>query len=126
MKVIVVGINHAGTSAIRTLVAQSKEHEIVAYDRNTNISFLGCGIALVVGDVVKNVDDLFYCSPVKLADSGVTVKMQHDVIEVDYKNQKVNLRYRLMAYRDSRDSSRKQQVEKHPHLQTFPARGRAY
>ncbi len=92
MKVIVVGINHAGTSAIRTLVAQSKEHEIVAYDRNTNISFLGCGIALVVGDVVKNVDDLFYCSPVKLADSGVTVKMQHDVIEVDYKNQKVKVK----------------------------------
>ena len=49
MKVVVVGINHAGTSAIRTLLAQNPRLEINAYDRNSNISFLGCGIALAVG-----------------------------------------------------------------------------
>jgi NADPH-dependent 2,4-dienoyl-CoA reductase/sulfur reductase-like enzyme len=48
MKIISVGTNHAGTSFLRTLVKLDKknEHEIVTYDRNTDISFLGCGIAL--------------------------------------------------------------------------------
>ncbi len=46
MKIIVMGTNHAGTSFVRTLSNLTKEHEITAYDKNSNISFLGCGIAL--------------------------------------------------------------------------------
>ena len=92
MKIIVVGINHAGTSAIRTLLAQGGDNEIVAYDRNTNISFLGCGIALVVGDAVKEIDDLFYCTPVKLSEGGAKVKMQHDVININYKDKKIKVK----------------------------------
>jgi len=52
-KVVVIGINHAGTSAVRTLLAQNPELEVVAFDRNDNISFLGCGIALAVSGIVK-------------------------------------------------------------------------
>ncbi|HJO91954.1 MAG TPA: FAD-dependent oxidoreductase [Victivallales bacterium] len=92
MKIIVVGINHAGTSAVRTLIAQNKDLEITAYDRNDNISFLGCGIALTVSGDVKNIDDLFYCSPVKLADKGANIKMNHDVLEVNYKDQYVKVK----------------------------------
>ncbi|MCG8453843.1 MAG: FAD-dependent oxidoreductase [Spirochaetales bacterium] len=83
MKVIVVGINHAGTSAIRTLLTQNPQVQVVAYDRNTNISFLGCGIALAVGGTVKDVKDLFYCDRVKLEDMGATVRMEHDVTSID-------------------------------------------
>lgn len=83
MKVVVVGINHAGTSAIRTLLTQNKDVEVTAYDRNTNISFLGCGIALAVGGVVKNVEDLFYCDQLKLEDMGARVFMEHEVQSID-------------------------------------------
>ncbi len=83
MKVVVVGINHAGTSAIRTLLTQNPDVEINAYDRNTNISFLGCGIALAVGGIVKNPEDLFYCDQVRLEDMGANVFMEHDVISID-------------------------------------------
>ncbi len=83
MKVVVVGINHAGTSAIRTLLAQNPRLEINAYDRNSNISFLGCGIALAVGGTVKNPGDLFYCDQVRLEDMGANVFMEHDVISID-------------------------------------------
>lgn len=89
MKIIVIGINHAGTSAVRTLLAQNQAHQITAYDQNTNISFLGCGIALAVGGTVKNVNDLFYCTPAKLEQKGVTVKMSHQVTAIDHKNQTV-------------------------------------
>nr|WP_318027829.1 hypothetical protein [Mycoplasmopsis bovis] len=34
-----------------------------AYDRNTNVSFLGCGIAVWVGGEFSQPDGLFYSSP---------------------------------------------------------------
>ena len=92
MKIIVVGINHAGTSAIRTLLAQNSDHEITGYDRNTNISFLGCGIALAVGGEVDNIEKLFYCNQVKLEEQGATIKMQHDVTAIDYKKKVVSVK----------------------------------
>ncbi|CAM9125829.1 FAD-dependent oxidoreductase [Mycoplasma todarodis] len=83
MKIIVMGTNHAGTSFVRTLANLTKEHEITAYDKNTNISFLGCGIALWVSDEFKDSKGLFYSSPEELENMGVDVKMQHEIIEVN-------------------------------------------
>ncbi len=82
-KIVVVGVNHAGTSAIRTLLAQNPDAEVVAFDRNDNISFLGCGIALTVSGVVKNVKDLFYADCQGLKELGAHVQMNHDVISID-------------------------------------------
>ncbi|MGE4286439.1 MAG: FAD-dependent oxidoreductase [Phycisphaerae bacterium] len=92
MKIIVVGINHAGTSAIRTLLAQNSGNDITGYDRNTNISFLGCGIALTVGGEVTDVEKLFYCTPVKLESQGAKIRMSHEVIAVDVKKQFVTVK----------------------------------
>ncbi|MCG8480826.1 MAG: FAD-dependent oxidoreductase, partial [Spirochaetales bacterium] len=92
MKVIVIGVNHAGTSAVRTLLTQNPGVEVTAYDRNSNISFLGCGIALAVGGVVKNVKDLFYCNEVRLEEMGATVLMEHDVVAVDTKAKTVTVK----------------------------------
>ncbi len=89
MKVIVVGINHAGTSAIRTLLTQNPEIEVNAYDRNTNISFLGCGIALTVGGIVKNPEELFYCDRNQLEAMGANVFMEHDVTSIDTKSKTI-------------------------------------
>jgi NADPH-dependent 2,4-dienoyl-CoA reductase/sulfur reductase-like enzyme len=91
-EVIVVGINHAGTSAIRTLIAQNPKVEVTAYDRNTNISFLGCGIALTVGGVVDRLDDLFYCDSATLGRMGAKVLMEHDVIAIDTDRKTVKVR----------------------------------
>jgi len=92
MKVILLGINHAGTSALRTLLAQSSENEVVAYDRNNNISFLGCGIALAVGGEVKNTEELFYSTPLRLEEMGAKINMSHDVIAVDHKAKTVKVK----------------------------------
>jgi NADPH-dependent 2,4-dienoyl-CoA reductase/sulfur reductase-like enzyme len=91
-KVVVLGINHAGTSAVRTLLAQNPELEVVAFDRNDNISFLGCGIALAVGGTVKNVNDLFYCNEVKLGAMGAKVFMEHEVIAIDTVSKTLSVR----------------------------------
>lgn len=91
MKVIVIGINHAGTSAIRTLLSQNSSHEVLAFDRNNNISFLGCGIALTVGGVVRNTKDLFYSNPEELTRMGAKVHMNTDVKKIDRINKTVTV-----------------------------------
>ena len=82
-KIVVIGVNHAGTSAIRTLLTQNPEHEVTAFDRNDNISFLGCGIALSVSGVVKNVNDLFYSNCDELKRLGAKIHMKTEVTRVD-------------------------------------------
>ncbi|CAM9117426.1 FAD-dependent oxidoreductase [Mycoplasma marinum] len=92
MKIVVLGANHAGTSFIRTLAAKTQEHEIIAYDKNSNISFLGCGIALWVSDEFKDPKGLFYSSPEELTSMGVTVKMEHEIIEVNTEKKQVKVK----------------------------------
>ncbi len=87
--IVVVGINHAGTSAIRTLLSQNKQLKVIAFDRNDNISFLGCGIALTVSGIVKRVDDLFYSNCDELQQLGAEIHMNTDVTNIDTDNKKV-------------------------------------
>ena len=49
-KVVIVGANHAGTAATNTILDNSKDHQVTVFDANSNISFLGCGMALWIGD----------------------------------------------------------------------------
>lgn len=83
MKIGVIGCTHAGTAAIVNATKLYKDAEITVYERNDNISFLSCGIALYVGGVVKEADGLFYSSPKALEELGVTTKMQHEVVDAD-------------------------------------------
>lgn len=89
MKVAVIGCTHAGTAAILNTAALYPDAEITVYERNDNISFLSCGIALYVGGVVKDPKGLFYSSPEKLAELGVKTKMKHDVISIDSEGKKL-------------------------------------
>lgn len=86
MKVVVIGCTHAGTAAIVNTAKKYPDAEITVYERNDNISFLSCGIALYVGGVVKDPQGLFYSSPEALAELGVKTKMSHDVLDIDVDN----------------------------------------
>lgn len=89
MKVIVVGCTHAGTSAVKSILTNHPEAEVTVFERNDNISFLSCGIALYVGGVVKDAAGLFYSNPEELASLGATVKMEHEVESIDVENKTV-------------------------------------
>lgn len=91
-KVIVIGTNHAGTYAVNTLADNYQENvEVVTYDRNDNISFLGCGMALWIGGIIDNPEGLFYASPESLKAKGINVFMEHDVTQVDFENKIVSV-----------------------------------
>lgn len=89
MKVVVVGCTHAGTSAVKSILSNHPEAEVTVYERNDNVSFLSCGIALYVGGVVKDPASLFYSNPEELASLGATVKMEHDVETIDVKEKTI-------------------------------------
>lgn len=83
MKIAVIGCTHAGTAAVVNAAKFYPDAQINVYERNDNISFLSCGIALYVGGVVKDPQGLFYSSPEQLAELGVVTHMRHEVLSVD-------------------------------------------
>jgi len=92
MNIAVIGCTHAGTAAIKQMAVLYPEANITVYERNDNISFLSCGIALHVGGVVKNAEQLFYASPEQLAELGVKTHMRHDVLAVDTDAKQIQVR----------------------------------
>ena len=92
MKIVVVGCTHAGTATIVNLKKDYPDSEIVVYERNDNISFLSCGIALSIGGLVTETEKLFYNSPSNLSSMGIVTKMQHDVLDIDFDAKKVKVK----------------------------------
>lgn len=92
-KIIVIGANHAGTHSILTLVDNYAEKvQVTVYDRNSNISFLGCGMALWIANVISGSDGLFYASPELLQSKGANVFMEHELQSVDFDKKKVKVK----------------------------------
>jgi len=102
-KIIVIGANHAGTAAINTMLSLSKDNEITVYDRNSNITFLGCGMALWIGKQILTGDGLFYSSKEKLEEAGAKVFMNADVVAVDENKKEVVVRIDGIEKRDHFD-----------------------
>ena len=92
MKVIVLGNNHAGTAAVTHILKENPGTEVISYDKNDNISFLACGIALWVSNTIKKPDGLFYSSPEKLKALGAQVFMKHEVLNIDFKNRELQIK----------------------------------
>lgn len=86
MKIAVIGCTHAGTAAISNMIKLYPDATINVYEKNDNISFLSCGIALHVGGVVKDANGLFYCTPEELVEQGINMLMEHEVLDVDIEN----------------------------------------
>ncbi len=92
MKIIVVGCTHAGTAAVKNILKQNQDVEVTVYEKNDNVSFLSCGIALYVGGVVKDVNGLFYSNPAELAGMGAKINMEHEVLNIDYEKKTLSVK----------------------------------
>ena len=89
-KIVVIGANHAGTACINTMLDNfGNENEIVVFDQNSNISFLGCGMALWIGKQIDGPESLFYSDKEKLEAKGAKVYMESPVLSVDYDKKEV-------------------------------------
>lgn len=89
-KIVVVGANHAGTACINTMLDNfGAENEVVVFDQNSNISFLGCGMALWIGKQIDGPEGLFYSDKEKLEAKGAKVYMESPVTSIDYDKKEV-------------------------------------
>lgn len=89
MKVVVIGCTHAGTAFIVNARNKYPDCDIVVYEKNDNVSFLSCGIALSVSKVVTEPEKLFYNSPQNLTGMGIDMRMNHEVIDVNVDNKTI-------------------------------------
>ena len=90
MKVAVIGANHAGTAAINTILDNYPGTEVHVFDQNSNISFLGCGMALWIGHQISGPQGLFYSSAEKLGEKGAKIHLKTRVTKVDYANKTIH------------------------------------
>lgn len=91
-KIVLIGANHAGTAAANTIMDNYKGNELTIFDRNNNISYLGCGTALWVGRQIENSQGLFYCSRNVLEKKGAVVHMETAVERIDFDARQVYAR----------------------------------
>ena len=91
-KVIIVGANHAGTAATNQVLALDPEADVHVFDKNSNISFLGCGMALWIGGQISHGEGLFYSSREKLEEAGAHIHLEAEVTSVDYRGKKIHFR----------------------------------
>lgn len=89
-KIVLVGANHAGTAAANTILDNYPEEELVIIDRNSNISYLGCGTALWVGRQIDGTEGLFYCSQDVFKQKHARVYMETEVTNIDFAGKKVH------------------------------------
>ncbi|MGX7108775.1 H2O-forming NADH oxidase [Facklamia miroungae] len=89
MKILIIGTNHAGIAAANTLLENYPEHEIVMLERNSNLSYLGCGTALWVGRQIDDYKGLFYTNEEAFAKKGARIYTETEVTEIDFKSKKV-------------------------------------
>ncbi|MGL5149034.1 MAG: H2O-forming NADH oxidase [Clostridium sp.] len=85
-KIVLVGANHAGTAAINTILDNYKDNEVIVFDSNSNISFLGCGMALWIGEQIKGPEGLFYMNKERMEEKGAKVYLETGVKEIDFEN----------------------------------------
>ncbi len=88
-KIVIIGSNHAGTAAINTLLDNYSGNEVVVFDRNSNISFLGCGMALWIGEQISGPEGLFYSNKELLESKGAKINMESEITDVDFDNKVV-------------------------------------
>lgn len=84
MKTVIIGTNHSGIAVANTLLDNYKDQEVVMIDKNSNLSYLGCGTALWVGRQIDGYDGLFYTNPEDFIKKGAKIHMETTVESIDF------------------------------------------
>ena len=83
MKVVVVGFTHAGIAAVEQVLSAYPQAEITVYERQAKISYLSCATYLHIEGTIPELSDAMYADPADFEKQGVTMALQHDVINID-------------------------------------------
>lgn len=92
MRIIIIGGVAAGTSAAAKARRNNEEVEIVIYDKDSFISYSGCGMPYYIGGEVSNADELTPRDPEFFKSKyNVDVLIRHEVLSINSDNKKLEV-----------------------------------
>lgn len=93
MKVIIIGGVAAGMSTATKLKRNLGDQvDIVVYEKGNELSYGACGIPFYISDKIKKGEDLIARTAEQFAQSGIPVKIYHEVLSVDEKAKTVTVK----------------------------------
>jgi len=92
MRIIIVGGIAAGMSAAAKLRRTDRDAEIVVYEKSPHISFGACGLPYYVGGNFDNIDRMLVRTPEKVRETGIDVKVEHEVLSLDVQNKTIKVK----------------------------------
>ncbi|UXR70097.1 CoA-disulfide reductase [Staphylococcus sp. IVB6246] len=92
-KIIVVGAVAGGATSASQIRRLDPDSDIIVYEKDRHMSFANCGLPYYLGNVVSSRDQLLPMTPEKFKEKkNITVKLQHEVINVDTTAQTVEVK----------------------------------
>ena len=93
MKIVVIGSVAAGTSAAAKARRNTEEVEIVIYDRDSDISYSGCGIPYYIGNDIEELSELTPRDAKWFKKRyNIDINTNHEVLNIDKDKKKVKVR----------------------------------
>ncbi|WP_252243679.1 MULTISPECIES: CoA-disulfide reductase [unclassified Clostridium] len=92
MRVVIVGGIAAGTSAAAKLRRVNPDAEIIIYEKSDIVSFGACGLPYFVGNFFEDSQNMIARTPEEFIKSGVDVKTNHEVVNIDFNNKLVTVK----------------------------------
>ena len=93
MKLIVIGAVAAGTSAAAKARRNSEEAKITIYEKDSFISYSGCGMPYYLGGEVAKAEELAPRDPAFfLSKYNVEIKTEHEVLSIDAVGKNVSVK----------------------------------
>lgn len=88
-KIVIVGSNHAGLSLTKCLLESETKYEIILIDKKSVVSYLGCGLSLLLKKEVSDMSSLFYVDMQQLKSKVSNLYMETEVLDIDTVEKKV-------------------------------------
>ncbi|MBN1778390.1 MAG: FAD-dependent oxidoreductase [Clostridiales bacterium] len=93
MRIVIIGAVAAGTSAAAKARRNSEDAEIVIYERDTDISYSGCGMPYFLGGHLDGVGDLTPRDPAFFKSKyNVDVFIRHELLSVSPEHKQVTVK----------------------------------
>lgn len=93
MRIIVIGAVAAGTSAAAKARRNDDHAEIVIYERDTHISYSGCGLPYFIGGEVEDISELTPRDPAFFKKKyNIDIHTAHEVLDIDTTKKQVTVK----------------------------------
>jgi CoA-dependent NAD(P)H sulfur oxidoreductase len=106
MRHVIIGGNAAGMSVAAKLKRSAPQDDaVVVYEKSRIVSFGSCGLPYYVGGYFSDHTKMFSRLPQDFIDSGIDLKLQHEVVSVDTEKKELTVLYGVgESFTDSYDT----------------------